>query len=82
MSDPSLKNCVSPKSDSKNIDTSTLQIAASSYLTPKQRLMGIPVTSDFSTIDNIVDFCEFFCRQLNIPCGAILQSTLGMSERM
>lgn len=44
--------------------------------------MGIPVTLDISSIDNTVDFCDVFRRQLDISCSTILSSALGMPEIM
>jgi hypothetical protein len=41
--------------------------------------MGIPVTLDIDSADNTVNFCNVFCRQLDISSSTILQSALGMT---
>jgi len=43
---------------------------------------AIPGTLDFGTINHIVNFCEVFGRQLYISSSAILESALGMPERI
>jgi hypothetical protein len=44
--------------------------------------MAKPVTLDIGSADNTVDFCDIFCRQLDISSNTILPSALGMTAAM